>query len=187
METTKSHNSHVCPHKFAFMLDNWIRRLFQHPSKILKGYINPGDTVMDAGCGPGFFTIDMAKMVGPEGRVIAVDLQPDMLAATLKKAARKGVAKQVAAHQCTADRIGFDEPVDFILAYYMVHETPGPAAFFKEARAMLKEGGRLLVVEPRMHVSKTAFEAMVGVAEKTGLKAVDFPGKKGGYGALFTV
>ncbi len=187
IETAKPHNSHVCPHKFAFMLDNWVRRLFQNPSKILNGYINPGDTVMDVGCGPGFFTIDMAKMVGPEGRVIAVDLQADMLAATLKKAARKGVAGQVATHQCAAHRIGFDEPVDFILAYYMVHETPDPAAFFKEAKAMLKAGGRLLVVEPKMHVSKTAFEAMVGDAEKAGLKAIDVPGKKGGYGALFTV
>ena len=185
METSQPHNSHVCPHKFAFMFDNWVRRLFQNPGKILNGYINPGDIAMDVGCGPGFFTIDMAKMVGPDGRVIAVDLQPEMLASTLKKAARKGVAGQVIAHQCTADRIGFDEQVDFILAYYMVHETPDPPAFFKEAAAMLKEGGRLLVVEPKMHVFKPAFDAMVGDAEKTGLKAVDFPGKKSSHGALF--
>ncbi|MDX2512841.1 MAG: methyltransferase domain-containing protein [Desulfobacterales bacterium] len=186
IETAQSHNSHVCPHKFAFMLDNWIRRLLQNPEKILKGYINPGDTVMDVGCGPGFFTIDMAKMVGPEGRVIAVDLQAKMLTATLKKAARKGVAGQVVAHQCEADRIGFDEQVDFILAYYMVHETSDPPAFFKEAKAMLKESGRLLVVEPKMHVSKSVFEAMVGNAEKAGLDAIDFPGKKGGYCVLLT-
>ncbi len=69
----------------------------------------------------------------------------------------------------------------------MVHETPDPLVFFGEAKAMLKEGGRLLAVEPRMHVSKKAFETMVGDAEKAGLKAIDFPGKKGGYGALFTV
>jgi ubiquinone/menaquinone biosynthesis C-methylase UbiE len=187
IESAKPHNSHVCPHKFAFMLDNWIRRLIQNPGKILNGYINQGDIAMDVGCGPGFFTIDMAKMVGPDGRVIAVDLQPEMLASTLKKAVRKGVTGRVVAHQCAADRIGFDEQVDFILAYYMVHETPDPPAFFKEAQAMLKEGGRLLVVEPRMHVSKKAFEAMVRVAEQAGFKAADFPGKKGGYGALFTV
>jgi len=184
-QNSQPHDSHVCPHKFAFILDNWIRRLIQNPKKILNGYINRGDTAMDMGCGPGFFTIDMAKMVGPDGRVIAVDLQPEMLAATLKKAVRKGVAGQVVAHQCAADRIGCDEQVDFILAYYMVHETPDLLVFFEEAKAMLKAGGRLLVVEPKMHVSKTAFETMVGVAEKAGLKAIDFPGKKGGYSALF--
>ena len=185
MEASKPHHSHVCPHKFAFMLDNWIRRLFQNPRKILNGYIRPGDTVMDVGCGPGFFTIDMAQMAGPEGRVIAVDLQPEMLAATLKKAARKGVADQIVAHPCTAERIGFYGQVDFILAYYMVHETPDPAAFFKEARAMLKKGGRLLVVEPGMHVSKKAFAALLAEAEKAGFKTSDRPRKKGGYSALF--
>jgi len=186
-QNSQPHNSHVCPHKFAFMLDNWIRRLIQNPGKILNGYIKPGDIAMDVGCGPGFFTIDMAKMVGERGQVIAVDLQPQMLAATLKKAERKGVAGRIVAHQCAAECIGFDEQVDFVLAYYMVHETPDPPAFFKEAEAMLKEGGRLLVVEPKMHVSKTAFEAMVKAAEKAGLKAIDFPGKKGGHGALFAV
>lgn len=184
IETAKPHNSHVCPHKFAFMLDNWIRRLIQNPEKILAGYINPGDTAMDVGCGPGFFTIDMAKMVGPGGRVIAVDLQPEMLAATLKKATRQGVADQVVAHPCAADRIGFKEPVDFILAYYMVHETPDPLAFFKEARSMLKPGGHLLVVEPRAHVSKKAFEVLLSEAKIAGLKAADLPRKKGGYSVL---
>ncbi len=185
IESAKPHSSHVCPHKFAFMLDNWIRRLIQNPGKILNGYINPGDTVMDVGCGPGFFTIDMAKMVGPNGQVIAVDLQPEMLASTLKKAARKGVAGRVIAHRSKADRIGFHQPVDFILAYYMVHEIPDPQAFFEEAKAMFKEGGRLLVVEPKMHVSKEAFEAMLEDGKKAGLKAVDFPLKKGGWSVLF--
>jgi len=184
---SRPHNSHVCPHTFAFMLDNWIRRLIQNPGKILSGYINPGETVMDIGCGPGFFTIDMAKMVGPDGRVIAVDLQSGMLASMLKKAARKGVAGRVSAHRCKADHIGFDQKVDFILAYYMVHETPDPLAFFKEAKTMLKEGGRLLLVEPKMHVSRKAFKSMLDAAKKAGFKASDFPRKKGGYSVLLTV
>ncbi len=52
------HYSHVCPHKFAFMLDNWIRRLIQNPKKILAGYINPGETVMGGGCGKGWVKND---------------------------------------------------------------------------------------------------------------------------------
>ena len=183
---TSSHNSHVCPHRFAFMLDNWMRRLVQNPRKILAGYINPGDTVMDVGCGPGFFTIDMAKMAGANGKVIAVDLQPQMLARTLKKAERMGVAGQVVTHRCEKDGIGFAGKADFILAYYMVHETPDPPAFFKEALTLLKPGGRLLVVEPRLHVSRKAFAAMLTAAQKAGFKASDFPEKKGGYSVLLT-
>ncbi len=185
-QTTPTNSHRVCPHKFAFMLDNWIRRLFQNPVKILNDYIQPGDTVMDIGCGPGFFTIDMARMVGPAGRVIAVDLQPEMLAHTLKKAARKGVAGRVVAHQCKADAIGFNQPVDFILAYYMVHETPDASAFFKEARTLLREDGQMLVVEPRMHVSRRAFDDMLATAELVGLKTIDIPTKKGGYSVVLT-
>jgi len=184
--SAQTHNNHVCPHRFAFMLDNWIRRLVQNPRKILAGYINPGDTVMDLGCGPGFFTIDMAKLVGPEGQVVAVDCQPQMLASTLKKASRKGVAGQVVAHRCEKNRIGYDRKVDFILAYYMVHETPDPPAFFKETLALLEENGHLLVVEPRMHVSRKAFDTMVNEALKAGFKADGFPGKKGGHSVLFS-
>ena len=90
----------VCPYQMAFMLDNWIRRLFQNPVKLLADYIREGNTVVDLGCGPGFFTIDMAEMVGSTGQVIAVDLQPGMLDRVRKKAFRKRVADRIAIHQC---------------------------------------------------------------------------------------
>ena len=77
--TTPVLKNHICPHKFSFMLDNIFRRRLQHPRKIVGEYLRPGDTVIDLGCGPGFFTIDMAKVVGPTGKVIAVDLQRSML------------------------------------------------------------------------------------------------------------
>jgi ubiquinone/menaquinone biosynthesis C-methylase UbiE len=182
----KKENTHVCPHKFGFMLDNWIRRLFQNPTTILKEYINPGDTVMDIGCGPGFFTIDMAKIVGDKGSVFAVDLQEGMLKKVSKKADGHGVAGQVTCHQCRPDSIGLDVQADFILAFYMVHETPDMGAFLKEAKSMLKQEGRLLVVEPKMHVSKAAFEKMVEDGKRAGLMAVDFPSKKGGRSILFS-
>ena len=79
-------SGHVCPHQMAFMLDNPFRRLFQNPKRMLRPYIFEGSTVMDLGCGPGFITIDMAKLAGPKGKVIAVDLQEKMLAHVEKKA-----------------------------------------------------------------------------------------------------
>ena len=83
---------HVCPHQISFFLDNWIRRLIQNPQKIVGPYIQAGNTVMDMGCGPGYFTIDMAKLVGPKGRVIAIDIQTKMLERVRKKAQNTGWA-----------------------------------------------------------------------------------------------
>jgi len=177
----------VCPHTFAFMLDNWIRLLIQNPAKILKEYIRPGDIVIDMGCGPGFFTIEMARLVGKSGQVIAVDMQPEMLARVARKAVRKGVAGQVTCHRCHPDRIGLDLKSDFILAYYMVHETPDAMVFSREARTLLREKGQLLVVEPRMHVSRRDFEKMLVIAEESGLKGLSFPLKKGGHSVLLGI
>jgi len=186
-ETKHHHQERVCPHKFAFMLDNWIRRLFQNPVKILGEYIRPGDIVIDLGCGPGFFTIDMARLVGANGQVIAVDMQPEMLDRVAQKASRKDVAAQVTCHRCEPDRIGLDLQADFILAYYMVHETPDAMAFFREARTLLREKGQLLVVEPRMHVSRRDFDKMLVTAEESGFNALSFPLKKGGHSVLFSI
>jgi ubiquinone/menaquinone biosynthesis C-methylase UbiE len=162
------------------MLDNRLRRIVQSPKRILREYIEEGDTVFDIGCGPGFFTIDMARMVGSRGRVVAIDLQQKMLDRVEKKAVRYGVSERMIYHRCQTDSIGLKQKADFILAYYMVHETPDPRAFLEEAKAMLKPDGKILAVEPRMHVSKSSFNNMLADAEAAGLKAVDFPRRKGG-------
>ena len=72
-------NERVCPVALSGSLDNGIRRYLQNPQKILRPYINEGMTVLDVGCGPGFFSIEMARMVGKSGRVIAADMQEGML------------------------------------------------------------------------------------------------------------
>jgi ubiquinone/menaquinone biosynthesis C-methylase UbiE len=184
IETVKGH---VCPHQISFMLDNWFRRLIQHPKKIAGEYIKNGDTVFDMGCGPGYFSIDLAKMVGETGKVFAVDLQESMLIKVKKKAIRHGMSDRMEFHQCNASHIGLNQKADFILAYYMIHETPDPKAFLSELRNILKPGGRILVVEPKMHVSQSAFESMVKDAESAGLHAIDFPPKKGGRSVLFGI
>ena len=185
--TIEKAKGHVCPHQISFMLDNWFRRLIQHPKKIAGEYIKNGDTVLDMGCGPGYFSIDLAKMVGETGKVFAVDLQESMLIKVKKKAARHGVLDRMEFHQCNALRIGLNQKANFILAYYMIHETPDPKAFLSELRDILKPGGRLLVVEPKMHVSPSAFESMVKDAESAGLKTIDFPKKKGGRSVLLGI
>ena len=178
---------HVCPHQMAFMLDNWFRRLIQHPKKVVGEYIKPGNVVMDVGCGPGYFTIDMARMVGAGGRVIAADLQTQMLDKVRKKACRHGVLERIELHRCESDRIGWHAPVDFILGFYMIHETPSPSAFLAEMKQLLNPGGKLLLVEPKMHVSQQAFEEMVKDAEAAGFHVLEYPRGKGGRSVLLSV
>ena len=178
--------AHICPHQMAFTLDNGLRRLIQHPQRIVGPYLRVGHSAVDLGCGPGFFTVDMARLVGDGGQVIAVDLQEKMLDHVARKARRKNVAERIRLHRCRPERIGLTAAADFVLAYYMVHETPEPAAFLAEIRRFLKPGGRLLVVEPRFHVSKKAFVRLAALAEAVGYTIADRPRGKGGRSLLLT-
>ena len=182
---TEAQGPHVCPHQFAFFLDNWLRRLLQHPRKIVGPYIKTGDTVIDMGCGPGYFTIDMAKMVGPQGKVIAVDIQEKMLRHVRKKARRHGVADRIDCQLGGAQESRLSQRVDFILAFYMIHETPDVEQTLKEFRTLLKDDGKILAVEPNMHVKRPAFKEMLRIAKKVGLTAVEFPKRIGGRSVVF--
>jgi ubiquinone/menaquinone biosynthesis C-methylase UbiE len=170
-----SDTSHICSWKHAFALDNPIRRLIHNPQKILGGYIEPGQTVLDVGCGPGAFSIAMAEMVGESGKVIAVDVQEEMLQIVREKAARQGLESRIVTHKSDSDRMGISEKVDFALAFYMVHEVPNAEAFLKEVASALKPRGKLLVVEPKMHVSADAFEKTIDIARQAGLSPITEP------------
>jgi ubiquinone/menaquinone biosynthesis C-methylase UbiE len=165
----------VCPVERAGKLDNRFRRWLHNPRKILGPHLKEGMTVLDVGCGPGFFTIDIAHLVGKSGRVIAADLQEGMLKKLRDKIQGTELEARVFPHQCQKDRIGVTEPVDFVLAFYMVHEVPDQGQFFKEIAAILKPGGQVLVVEPPFHVSRRAFEETIGIAQKTGFLVGERP------------
>jgi ubiquinone/menaquinone biosynthesis C-methylase UbiE len=176
----------VCPHQIAFFLDNWVRRLIQPPAKIVGPYIQKGNTVIDMGCGPGYFTIDMAKMVGSEGRVIAVDIQVKMLERVRKKAQKYAVAERIDFYKADDTHIRLNQKADFILAFYMIHEVPDMTHMLKELKSLLNIGGKILAVEPRMHVNKAGFNRMLDRAEEIGLKAVDLPKKTGGRSVVWS-
>jgi ubiquinone/menaquinone biosynthesis C-methylase UbiE len=177
----KEYKGHVCDHSHSLFLDNSLRRIFQNPKKIVGEYIKEGDTIIDLGCGPGFFSIDMAKMVGGKGKVYSVDLQIEMLDKLKKKANRYHLSNQIHLHQCSQNQIGLnnDTNADFILAYYMVHEIPDPVRFLSEVKLLLKKGGRFLIVEPLFHVSKEKFLTLSRKAESLGFTIVGNPAKKG--------
>ncbi len=100
----------------TWSLDNPLRRLLENPKKYCT-YITQGSTAADLGSGPGYYTISLAKCVGPEGRVIAVDSDPNAIKA-LEAKAKKWRYENVEAHVASAHQLGFiqDKSVDFILA-----------------------------------------------------------------------
>jgi ubiquinone/menaquinone biosynthesis C-methylase UbiE len=168
-------NKRVCPVARAGSLDNRIRRWLQNPQKILRPYIEEGMTVLDVGCGPGFFSIDMAKMVGKSGRVIACDLQEGMLQKVRDKIKGTELEKRITLHTCEVNKIGIEESVDFVLLFYMVHEVPNKENFFNEIGTILRPNGQVLIVEPPFHVSKSAFEETVRKAGDFGFTDVERP------------
>ncbi|MEA3294918.1 MAG: methyltransferase domain-containing protein [Euryarchaeota archaeon] len=169
-------NKHVCPVENAKGLDNIFRKLVQNPKKILKDYVKEGMTVLDVGCGPGFFSVEMADMVGESGSVIAADLQQGMLEKVEKKIKGTYIENRIELHKCEKDRIGITTKVDHILAFYMVHEVPDMDKFLAEMYSILKPGGSFFIIEPAFHVSKKAFEETVNRACAIGFKEIKRPG-----------
>lgn len=165
----------ICPVERAGGLDNKIRRLLQNPQKILKPYVEKGMTVLDVGCGPGFFSIDMAKMVGESGRVIASDLQEEMLQIVQNKIKGSEIENRIILHKCEEEKIGIFEQVDFVLLFYMVHEVLNKELFFNEIKTILRQNGTVLIVEPPFHVSNSEFKKMIKLAKDVGFTNIDTP------------
>ena len=165
----------VCNWWIAYTFDNPLRRLIHKPQKVLGNYVQEGMTVMDLGCGMGHFSMGMAGLVGATGRVIAVDLQQKMLDVMARRARRAGLSDRILPHLCRADDIGIDEPVDFILAFWMVHEVPDQNRFFKQLKSLLTAEGKLLIAEPRMHVTAEDLNSTIDTAQSQGLHCIARP------------
>lgn len=167
--------NHVCPWWLAYTFDNPLRAFFHKPAQIFAGLVEESMTVADIGCGMGYFSIGLAKMVKANGRVIAVDIQKKMLAALAKRATKAGVFDIVQTRLCTQREIGVPEPVDFALTFWMVHETPEKKRFLQQIHAILKDSGSLLITEPKFHVSRLQFEQEIDFACNVGFRVKDAP------------
>lgn len=177
--------SYVCPWwAVAFTIDVPLRRLVHDPQKIVGPYVKSGMTVIDVGCGVGWFSIPMAKMVGDNGKVIAVDLQRQMLDMLRRRAEKAGVADRVELHKCEQNRLGLQAEADFALIFAMLHEVPDQSRLLGEIHACLKPGAKLLLAEPPIHVSRKTFDNEVAVAEAVGFRIIDRPRVRWSHAAL---
>jgi ubiquinone/menaquinone biosynthesis C-methylase UbiE len=181
----ESSRNRVCPVELASSLDNRLRRWLHNPQKILASYVNEGMTVLDIGCGPGFFSIEIAEMVGENGKVVSADLQDGMLQKLRKKIQGTLLEKRIELVKCDKDRINIPKGVDFIFAFFVVHEVPDKNPFLRQLNDILKEEGQMLLVEPKMfHVTRKEFEWTLRLAENAGFKISKGPPIRLGWSAL---
>ncbi len=168
----------VCPWWLGYVLASPIRRWITDPSATVAPYIREGMTVLEPGPGMGFFTLELARLVGPKGRVVAVDVQEKMLRTLKKKARKAGLIPPIDVRLVPADSMRLDDlagSVDFTLAHAVVHEMPSCERFFREAAAASRSGSRLLLVEPAGHVSNADFDEELRIAQQTGFSVADRP------------
>ena len=177
----------VCPWWIGYLLVNPLRRLYQNPRAILSPHLRSGMTVVETGPGMGFFTLDIARLVGPTGRVVAIDVQPRMIRGLQRRARRAGLLERIDARLVPPDATGVEEldgRVDFVLAFAVVHELPDAGRFFAAASRALRPEGRLLLVEPKGHVGVDTFTMTIAAAEHAALRVVDRPQVRGSHAAL---
>jgi ubiquinone/menaquinone biosynthesis C-methylase UbiE len=125
-------------------------------------------------------------MVGQNGRVIAVDVQEEMLAQLRVRAEKAGLASRIELHHSGPDAIGVADRADFALAFYMLHEVTGKESFLRQVHGILREEGRFLLVEPMGHVSKAEFGQTVELAKQAGFVPVAEPRVTFGRATLFS-
>jgi ubiquinone/menaquinone biosynthesis C-methylase UbiE len=166
---------YVCPWYMAYTFDNPIRKLVHNPNQILGAYIKKGMVVADIGCGMGYFSLAMAKLVGHKGKVYAIDLQQKMLDILKKRSQKQKLSKRISLHKCTQNKLDLNLKFNFILAFWMVHEVPDQDKLLKEIHTMLNPDGKLLISEPLFHVSKKAFNVTCQKAHQIGFKIIDHP------------
>ena len=133
---------------------DWLERpdraKTEQPDRVIAALaLAPGSVVADIGAGTGYFSLRLARAVGPAGRVIATDLQPEMLAMLRRNAADAGASNVELVQSTESDAMLAPASLDLALMVDVYHELSRPAETMAQVRRALKPGGRLVLVEYR--------------------------------------
>ena len=161
--------AYVCPWWLAYTFDHRLRLWVHDPERLFGKYVRPAMTVVDLGCGLGFNTVGLARLVGDGGRVLAVDIQQKMLEGVMKRAKKMGIEDRIEPRLALKNDLGLRVKAQFMLAFYVVHEVPDQDRFMGQVAENLAENGRFMMVEPPFHVSESNFDKSVSRAVSCGL------------------
>lgn len=145
------------------------------PENILRPHIREGMNVLDVGCGMGFFSLPAARSVGERGRVVCVDLQDKMIKGLIIRAKKAGLLDRIDARISRKNSLGLNDiagEIDFALAFALVHEVPDKDRLLLEIANTLSPAGKLLIAEPKTHVSKTDFDKSIAIARSAGFAVI---------------
>lgn len=143
--------AHVMGHQAADWLERPEREEEEQPSRLIEALkLSDGQIAADIGAGSGYLSFRMAEKVAPTGKVLAVDIQPEMLTLLRKKAAELGIKNVVPVLGEVTDPKLPPEAVDLILMVDVYHEFSHPWEMTRAMLRGLKKGGRLVFVEYRL-------------------------------------
>ena len=144
MESQGEHVHKRYPERLAFTLNNRVRRFLEPPDRLVSQLgLKATDVVVDFGCGPGFYTIPIARGVA---RTIAVDVSSHMLEKTVSNAKKNHVTVEALVSDGTAIRLD-DGIVDLIFLSHVFHEVADRPKVLSEFLRIMKRSGRLAIVE----------------------------------------
>jgi ubiquinone/menaquinone biosynthesis C-methylase UbiE len=161
----------VMGHQAAGWLDRPEREKEEQPKKLLEVLkLRPGEVVADVGAGSGYYTFRMAEQVGPTGKVLAVDIQPEMLALIRERMKAKGLTNVEPVLGTESDPKLPSSAVDTILLVDVYHEFSHPYEMTEAMVKSLKPGGRLVFVEYRMEDEKVPIKLVHKMSERQVIK-----------------
>ena len=177
-------NPSACPYQQHFWLE------VPHPfltrarlRRILAA--QPGERVLEVGPGTGYYTLDIAEEIAPDGVLDILDVQQEMLDHTMRKASERHITNIVPTH---GDAQELPYPDDTFDAAYMtvtLGEVPDQDAALRELRRVLKPSGRLIVGEIFGDPHMVTFGSLRAGAEAAGLQFEQRLGKRVAYFARF--
>jgi len=142
--------AHVMGHQAAEWLERTNRDEEEHTGKLVDNLnLKAGDVVADIGCGTGYFSRRIARKIVPDGRVLGVDIQPEMLELLNNNMAKAGVTNVVPVLGTIQDPRLAANSVDLALMVDVYHEFDYPFEMVQSITRALKPGGRLVFVEFR--------------------------------------
>lgn len=160
---------HTTPRWLMDIFDRTIRPLLYDPERIVRPFVAPGDRVADIGCGAGYFARALSRLVGPAGELLLVDSQEEMLQTAVQRLREDPTARAPFTGILVSNEdLQLPQGIDFAIMSWMLHEVEKPESYWRSLGHTMRPAGKVLVIEPRVHVSRKRWEKQLAPAEEFG-------------------